>query len=192
MRTDPWRKLSGIHKLKDQRQLAIARSIWLARNEIAKSEDIASGRILNDSQIVDISASSSWETALSLPFMKLRGVKKYLDLWAEAYQTGLELPDAQLPPLKVKSDSTPHPRNWQSRHPEAFAKLEAIRASISALAEELQIPAENLITPEVVRKAVWLKPRDLNQLEQILSDGRVRQWQKEKIQPLIAQTLDLS
>ena len=192
VRADPWRKLSGIHKLKDQRQLAIAKSIWYSRNEIAKSEDIASGRILNDSQIIDISASSSWETALSLPFMKLRGVKKYLDAWADAYRSGIELPESQLPPLKVKSDSTPHPRNWQSRHPDAFAKLEAIRASISALAEELQIPAENLITPEVVRKAVWLKPVDLNQLEEILNEGRVRQWQRDHVRPLIAQTLNLN
>lgn len=192
VRQDPWRKLSGIHKLKDQQQLAIARELWLARNEIAKRTDIASGRILNDAQLIEIASSSNWEAALALPFMKLRGVNRNLDSWANAFDTGKNVPQSELPPLKVKSDAVPHPRNWQTRHPEAFAKLEAIRAALSTLAEELQIPTENLITPEVVRKAVWLKPNDLSELEKILDDNRVRLWQREHVRGLIAQTLNLN
>lgn len=192
VRQDPWRKLSSIHKLKDQQQLAIARELWFARNEIAKRTDIASGRILNDAQLIDIASSSNWEAALSLPFMKLRGINRNLDTWANAFETGINIPTSELPPLKVKSDTVPHPRNWQTRHPEAFAKLEAIRAAISTLAEELQIPTENLITPEVVRKAVWFKPSDLSELEKILDENRVRHWQREHVRGLIAQTLNLN
>ena len=97
-----------------------------------------------------------------------------------------------MPPLKVKGDTVPHPRNWQTRHPDAFARLEAIRAAISALAEELKIPTENLITPEVVRKVVWFKPSNLAELEKILDDNRVRQWQREHVRALIAKALDLN
>ncbi len=192
VRQDPWRKLSGIHKLKDQQQLAIARELWFARNEIAKNTDIAAGRILNDSQLIEIATCSNWQAALGLPFMKLRGINRNLDVWANAFETGINIPASDLPPLKVKSDTVPHPRNWQARHPEAFARLEAIRAAIGTLAEELQIPTENLITPEVVRKAVWLKPSDLSELEKILDDNRVRQWQREHVRGLIAQTLNLN
>ena len=192
VRQDPWRKLSGIHKLKDQQQLAIARELWFARNEIAKQTDIASGRILNDAQLIEIASSSNWQTAITLPFMKLRGVSRNLDAWANAYQTGSEIPESDLPPLKVKGDTVPHPRNWQTRHPDAFARLEAIRAAISALAEELKIPTENLITPEVVRKVVWFKPSNLAELEKILDDNRVRQWQREHVRALIAKALDLN
>jgi hypothetical protein len=49
-----------------------------------------------------------------------------------------------------------------------------------------------LITPEVVRKAVWLKPKDLSELERILEDNRVRQWQRDHVRGLIAQTLNLN
>ena len=84
-----------------------------------------------------------------------------------------------------------YPRNWQSRHPEAFAKLEAIRTEISHLAEELNLPAENLIAPEVIRRAVWFKPKNLTALEQIFDENRVRSWQRDHVRKLIAQTLEL-
>ena len=38
---EPWRSLPGVSKFKDLRQLQIAAGLWLARNEIAKAEDIA-------------------------------------------------------------------------------------------------------------------------------------------------------
>lgn len=191
-RIDPWRKLSGIHKLKDQRQLAIARGLWEARLEIARETDIASGRILNDAHIVELASAPSWATALTLPFMRIRTVKKYLDVWANAFQSGLQIPDSDLPPLKLKSEGLPNPRNWQTRHPEAWARLEAARAGVSAQAEELNLPSENLITPEVIRRVVWHNPKDLAELEVLFEDHRVRTWQRDLVRPILTQILNLN
>lgn len=38
---EPWRKLSGIHKIKSKRNLAVARELWLSRESLAKSRDVA-------------------------------------------------------------------------------------------------------------------------------------------------------
>jgi ribonuclease D len=189
---DPWRKTSGIHKLKDARQLGIAQQLWEARLEIAKQTDIASGRILNDAHIVEISSSPDWESALKLPFMKLRGVRKYLDTWSLAFQQGMALPDQQLPDLKLKHEGPPNARNWQSRHPDAWAKLEATKLEIGKKAEELKLPVENLITPEVIRRVIWAKPNNLEDISLIFEEFRVRPWQQEFVQPILRQVLEIS
>src|SRR5439155_1149864 len=35
-RTDPWRRTSGIHRLRGRRQLAVVRALWEARDELAQ------------------------------------------------------------------------------------------------------------------------------------------------------------
>jgi len=192
IRIDPWRRLSGIHKIKDQRQLAIARELWLARREIAKDLDIASGRILNDAHLISIAQMPDWPTALAAPFMKLRGVKKYLDVWAMAYRTGAQLAEEELPPIKLKNEGPPNPRTWQTRHPEAWSKLEAIRATLIELANNLSIPPENLITPEILRRVIWQKPSDLAVLENLFTEYQVRNWQRDLVRPLISDVLKLN
>jgi ribonuclease D len=192
VRTDPWRRLSGIHKVKDQRQLAIARELWNSRLIIARDLDIASGRILNDAHIIAIAQASDWQTALALPFMKLRGVKKNLDTWASAFRSGLEISADDLPPLKLKSDGPPNPRNWQSKHPESWEKLETIRAELGELAGSLVIPVENIISPETVRRIVWQRPAELDELEELLSDYQVRNWQRDLVRPVMQGILGLT
>lgn len=192
VKIDPWRKLSGIHKIKDRQQLGIARTLWFARNQIAKETDIASGRILNDAQLVDIACANSWAGALELPFMKLRGIKKYLDIWANAYNEGSNLSDDQLPELKVRNEGPPHPRNWQSRHPDLFAKLEAIRAQISQLSEDLKIPSENLISPDALRRLVWAKPKSVDDIETIFESSRVRIWQRQTVREILVEVLEVN
>ena len=190
-RTDPWRRLSGIHKIKDQRQLATARSLWYARFEIAKEKDIASGRILNDNQLLEIAIAETWQNVLELPFIKLRGVTRYLDIWADAYNQAQTLPTSELPALKIKSEGPPNPRNWQNRHPDLWASYEQIRSELNRIAQDLLLPVENLITPEVVRRIVWKQPDDLNKLEEIFENARVRNWQRELVRDAISKSLKL-
>src|SRR5256885_1874970 len=51
-RPDPWRRTSGIHKVRGPRALARVRALWYARDAIAVRRDTAPGRILPDSAIV--------------------------------------------------------------------------------------------------------------------------------------------
>lgn len=192
VRTDPWRKLSGIHKIKDRRQMAIARSLWQARDDVAKNLDVSSGRILNDSHIIAISEQPDWSRVLELPFIKLRMVQRNLKTWQHAFQSGLDLNPNELPELKVKSDSPPHPRSWQTRHPELFAKLEKIRTDLAKLAEDLALPVENLISPETIRRAVWHKPTDLESLHKIFAENKARNWQRELVSQIVVEALEIN
>ena len=47
-REEPWRRLTGLSKLRTQRQLAVARELWLARDAYARERDTAPGRIVPD------------------------------------------------------------------------------------------------------------------------------------------------
>src|SRR5690606_14862180 len=51
-RKEEWRRTSGIHKVHDLRGLAIVRSLWQAREDLARERDLAPGRVLPDAAIV--------------------------------------------------------------------------------------------------------------------------------------------
>ena len=52
-RRDRWRRTSGIHKVRNPRALAAVRELWTTRDQIARRRDIAPGRILPDSAIIN-------------------------------------------------------------------------------------------------------------------------------------------
>ena len=52
-RVDPWRRTSGMHRVRKRRQLAVVRALWERRDEIARRRDIAPGRVLPDAAIVE-------------------------------------------------------------------------------------------------------------------------------------------
>ena len=51
-RVDPWRKTSGLHQIRDRRQLAAVRELWLERDSLAQKRDVAPGRLIPDSALV--------------------------------------------------------------------------------------------------------------------------------------------
>ena len=54
-RIDPWRRTSGMHKIKKRDQLVVIKNLWHARDEIARANDVSSGKLLNDAAIIEIS-----------------------------------------------------------------------------------------------------------------------------------------
>jgi ribonuclease D len=72
---------------------------------------------------------------------------------------------------------------WRDKFPEKFAPLSHARAAIDLIAQENEIPVENLITPEHVRRVCWKPPTGATEslsiaaVEQALSDLGARQWQ---------------
>ena len=52
-RPDPWRRTSGIHRVRNRRGLAIVRELWLERDKIARRRDLSPGRVLPDPAIVE-------------------------------------------------------------------------------------------------------------------------------------------
>jgi ribonuclease D len=186
-RVDPWRRTSGMHVIRKPRELAIVRAVWHARDEIARDADIAPGRILSDSHIVTL-ASSGMATAAelkSLSFMHLRNVKRHANSWIDATLRAHELPETELPPLKLPATGPPAPRNWESRNPQAWKRLEFARAALAEIATKLELPTENLMTPETVRKVLWAPPETPSELESALAQLNARPWQIEIVAPVL-------
>ena len=190
-RLDPWRRTSGMHALKKSAELAIVRQLWLARNELAREIDLAPGRLMPDSSIVSI-ATDAHEYAdklHELPALRTRQVKKYSENWITATRVALELPTSEYPTPKLSQDGPPAPRNWQMRNPAAWKRLEYARAVISALAEEINVPQENLITPDAVRRILWEPPATPAQLEEQLIEMQVRPWQRLNVGPILQEAI---
>lgn len=186
-RVDPWRRTSGMHVIRNARELAVIREVWHARDEIAREQDIAAGRILSDSHIVTLASSGlTKESELkTLSFMHLRNVKRNASTWIAAAIRAHSLPDNELPPLKLPVTGPPAPRNWEARNPQAWRRLEYARAQLSQLAEKLGLPVENLMTPDVIRRALWTPPEDASSLRQMLVDYNARPWQIEIVGPVL-------
>ena len=52
-RADPWRRTSGIHRVRNRRGLAVVRELWLERDKIARRRDLSPTKVLSDAAIVE-------------------------------------------------------------------------------------------------------------------------------------------
>lgn len=192
-RVDPWRRTSGLHKLRKPRQLAAVRALWLARDQVARDRDIAPGRVLPDAAI--IAAGLHWdatgEELTRLPAFTGRGARRYLRTWTTALGAAQQLPDDALPPLAIAPDGPPPPRTWAERDPDAAARLAGVRAAVAAVATEVTMPAENVIPVDALKRLCWAPPADLGSdtIERTLRELGARPWQVELTAGPIAKAL---
>lgn len=186
-RTDPWRRLSGLHQLRTPRQLAVARHLWHKREELAQSTDTAPGRLVPDRSLVAavLADPSSKRDLAALKEFTGRASRSHLDLWWEALVEGRATSD--LPAHRVSSEGPPPPRVWSEKNPEAWKRLEAAKAVIAEESERTSIPAENLLTPDLLRRLCW-EPPDLEvaSIEAWLSSRGARPWQIALLSPSLA------
>lgn len=180
-RQDPWRRTSGLHRVRNRRQLAIVRELWLSRDALARELDVSPGRIVPDASIVEAAlAQPASQRALSgLASFTGRGSRRYLSRWYEAVVRGAALPDAELPPLHLPAEGPPPARIWSERDPAAAARLARSRTALGTLATELNLPVENLISPDTVRRLAWSPPEPVGpaSVEAFLREHGARQWQ---------------
>lgn len=161
-RVDPWRRTSGMHKIKRRDQLAIIKSLWIARDGVASSQDIAAGKLLNDSAIVELAIAvpttkKEFEKCLRPLGLRARWMEN-LQLWLDSIAAAAALPEDQWPAMRTNADTLPPIKLWRDKFPEKYAPLSHARAAIELIAEENEIPVENLITPEHVRRVCWKPP----------------------------------
>lgn len=175
---DEWRRTSGIHRIRKPRALAIVREMWLARDDIARRRDIAIGRILPDAAIVAAAhaAPADADTLAALPEFRGRGASRYLREWWQAVARALELPASDLPAAAPPLSGPPQPRSWPDRDPAAAARLEAARSGLASLAQSLGMPAENVLSPDTVRRLCWEPPADGDVAAALVRMG-ARPWQ---------------
>jgi ribonuclease D len=177
-REDPWRRLSGLHQVRGARNLAVARSLWQAREAFAQDQDVSPGRLVPDrSLIAAVLANPQSKQALAgIKDFQGRASRTQLDRWWQAMVDGRTT--EELPRERVPSDTLPPPRAWSDRNPEADARLKAARPVVEATAEELGMPTENLLTPDHLRRVAWDVPGTTPEaIGDALAELGARPWQ---------------
>jgi ribonuclease D len=190
-RVDPWRRTSGVHGLRNRRQLGMLRSLWQTRDDLARRRDLAPGRVLPDAAMVSaVQADPKDEAALlELPVFRGRANRKLVRTWFDALARGRSLPEADLPPHSRSGDGPPPVSRWADRDPAAAARLQRARAGLAELSERWSVPVENLLSPDLVRRLMWTPPEppDAATLAAALRDGGAREWQVELTRDLLAE-----
>jgi ribonuclease D len=179
-RPDPWRRTSGIHRVRNRRQLAVVRALWYERDRIARGRDTAPGRVLTDASIV---AAAMAAPASEADLAKVAGWggrttrRLATDLWP-AIEAARALPDWELPRPALQGDGPPPANRWPDRDPVAASRLARARAAMTAVSERHNIPTENLLTPDLMRRLAWSPPSsDEAEVNDFLLAGGARPWQ---------------
>ena len=193
-RTDPWRRTSGMHRVRGRRSLAIVRELWQTRDMLARRRDVTPNRILADAAIVEAAqaAPTSRRELAALPAFSVRGAQRHLRDFHAAVSTAQALPDRELPHVAPQHDGPPPPRTWSSRDPAAADRLMRCRETVTSLAADLELPQENLLAPDAVRRLAWRPPQPPTQdsVAAALADFGARPWQRELTAAALADALD--
>jgi ribonuclease D len=196
-RRDPWRRTSGIHQVRSRRGLAYVAELWHARDAIARLLDRAPSKILPDVAITELAAQKQPDRATlrKIPAFSRRQARRVEASWLAALDVAARMPENALPPMHVPNDGPPQSRMWPAKNPGAAARLAALRGALLAIAERYEVPIENLLTPDHVRRLAWRPPSPLTEesVDQALTDLGARPWQRAltvaAISPLLAQPL---
>jgi ribonuclease D len=175
---EPWRGLPGISRIKDLAKLKIAAALHAARDAIAIEKDVAPGRLIPDRSImaaVNQAPKSRSELASNKEFQG-RASRTLLSVWWDAIARSQEL-DISLEPAD-RGNGIPNHKSWERRFPDAHHRLESVRPLVLSLATELDIPIENLLTPDFLRRVCFEPQPDV--AEQLRSLG-ARKWQVELV-----------
>jgi len=186
---EPWRRISKLSQVNNRIGLSIARELWHARDEYAMSINVAPGRLLPDSSIITAATNiprSPGELAKNKDF-RGRASRTELQRWWRAILRGKKSDD--LPSLRPL-DRAPFPphRLWERKHPEAYRRLSQAREALSLEAEQLRIPLENLLKPDVLRQLAWSPPTIITDeaIRSRLEELGARSWQQQATTQIIA------
>ncbi|MBX9391011.1 HRDC domain-containing protein [Streptomonospora nanhaiensis] len=192
-RPDPWRRTSGIHRVRNQRGLGVVRELWGERDRIARERDISPGRVLPDAAIIE-AATAMPATAAELTAIKpfsVRLARRYVPNWLKAINRVRGMPPAELPQPGAPGDGPPPTNRWADRDPAAARRLEAVRAALATIAERVSMPTENLLQPDAVRRLAWSPPArpGVDGVAEHLREHHARPWQVEQTAGPLAEAL---
>ena len=180
--------------MRNERALAAVRELWTVRDEIAQRRDIAPGRILPDSAIIEAATADpkTLDDLIALPIFGGKRQRRSASTWLAALRVARENPGAAVeaePP-----NGPPAPARWARRRPEAAVRLDAARAALRELSERVNVPTENLVTPDLIRRLCWdwddVTTGDVAAaIDRFLAAGQARNWQRELTVPVLAAAL---
>jgi ribonuclease D len=188
VRSEPWRRTSGLHRVRGRRLLGAVRELWGERDALARARDVSPGRIIGDNAIVAAALADPVTKGdlMSTKGFHGRGAQRYADRWVAALARARALPEDELPVRSPRTDGPPAPRAWAERDPVAAERLTLARDGMNRLSEEHTVPAENLLSPDTVRRVMWA-PRapGLTAIRDQLRELGAREWQIELTAPML-------
>jgi ribonuclease D len=182
-RPDPWRRTSGIHRVRTRRGLGYVAALWYARDAIAARLDRAPGKILADVAISELAAHPAPGRAgmRQISGFSRRQARRFEAEWLAAIDEVSRMRESELPPMHVLSEGPPQARLWPAKDPIAAARLAAVRAALQVIADRNGLPVENLLTPDHVRRLAWRPPAPVTEetVDAALAGYGARPWQRE-------------
>jgi ribonuclease D len=193
-RPEPWRRTSGIHRVRSRRGLAVVRELWLERDRIAQRRDLSPTRVLSDVAIIEAARSqpSTPGDLAGVAGFSGRGARRHGAEWLRAVERAMAQDERELPAVSARpGDGPPPAHRWPERDPDAAARLTAVRAVVAALADEHHLPVENLLPPDAVRRLAWQPPQPASpeSVAAGLAGFGARPWQVDLTSVPIAKSL---
>jgi ribonuclease D len=181
-RLDPWRRTSGMHKVRDRRALNAIKNLWHARDSYAENVDVAPGRIFNDETMMELinKRPESVDQFAKILMKRTRHQDLPADEWFSIYESAFAAPDSELPPMRGSGTGLPAIKIWENKNPLGYARATHVRARVNELAVEYGMPPENLVSPDVIKKLCWNEPEESDlpsYIVRTLQSAGARAWQ---------------
>lgn len=201
-RRDPWRRTNGMNLVKTTAGLAVVRELWGERDQIAQRLDLAPGKVLPDKAITELAATISTQAQLPgrdqlrrVEGFRRRQAHRHESSWIAAIDRVATLTRDQLPPKRPPHDPSAisSPKSWERHEPEAFARWNVVRPGVNELAEQWQLPPENLVSPDVLKRLTYRPPAQPSSesVGAALAALGARPWQQELLaEPLATMLAD--
>ena len=84
VRVDPWRRTSGMHRVRKRRGIALVKELWITRDRIAERRDTSPGRVLPDSVIVELANLAPTTAEEMAEVRELRPARRNAKVWLDA------------------------------------------------------------------------------------------------------------
>lgn len=182
-----WRKTKGRQQIRNRVQLTALRNLWLEREHLAKQKDIATKRLLPDSSLVAAARTMprTVPAMLQVPGFQTRALKREAPRFVQAIAEARKDPDPV--PYTTPAEGPPPLKAWETKRPVSAQILAEAKEVLAERAEELNLPVENLLTPDTLRRLCWEPPQELSEdaLMDALEDLGARPWQVDEVTPLL-------
>ena len=184
-KAERWRKTKGRNTLRSVPQLTALRNLWFERDKLAQKKDIDSKALLSDAALVEAAQKMprNVPAIMAIPGFRTRLLKREGPRWVRAIVSASRGEDPA--PYTIPATAPPPLKAWETKRPISLEILSEVRKIVQRESERLNIPAQNIISADCIRRLCWDPPEPYSQeaLLEALRSHDVRPWQVEILAP---------